>query len=256
MTILLDKSNSTDFSVTGVLTGSGGTYPSISDSGNTGLLLYNADRYSAQCDVKNVAGTGIDVSSVAGGWMHRGRLSGVSVKDCYRGFHFHNGGEYETVSDSWADNCVFGFLIESGNINLSNCKARLCSVGLKLTGGSANSHGSIYGFSSTHNNFNLACNGVSYGENIVACNFIAGQGGTDQSEMQFINSQDINLVACQIAYNDVSIDADSRVSLKDCALRGPVNFTVTSGGVLDAKNNRVMAGANITLNGSAWIGNN
>lgn len=252
--------NNNDFSIT--LVGSAPNYngyasSALTDAGQIGIQLANKNNYHIS-DLKftNINGVAVNVSGGLGGWQHFGHLSHIGVMHSYYGFKFSNSGEYETVSDCQASNCVFGFLVESGNNSFSNCKATYCSIGVKIFGGVNNGHGVWNGLIANHNTYNLTCQNVSLGEHFIGCCFIGGQGGADQGYIQIINSQGITFTGGQIGYQNITIDSQSQVMLHGVTFRGPVNFNVASGGTLVAKDNLVMPGAVITLNGSAWSGNN
>jgi hypothetical protein len=231
----------------------------LSDAGQVGIDLTNKNDYLIQ-DVtfKNINGTAVKVQGGAnsGGWQHVGHIDHVVAAHSYYGFRFYNSAEYETVSDCQAYNCVFGFQVESGNNSFSNCKATYCSIGVKIAGGVNNGHGVWNGLISNHNTYNLTCQDVTLGEHFVGCCFIGGQGGADQGYIQIISSKGITFTGGQIGYQNITIDANSQVMFHGVTFRGPVNFTVSAGGTLIAKDNLVMAGAAITLNGVAWAGNN
>jgi hypothetical protein len=228
---------------------------SMPDTGEIGIKIHGAENYDVSgFDLRNFRGSGVDVQDSAGGWQHIGRLHGISAKHCYRGFAFRDSAEYEVVSDCWADNCVFGFLVESGNNAFSNCRARFNSIGVKVAGGTNNAHGVWTGLLSHHNYYNLVCHDVTLGEAFVGCSFIGGQGGADQGVIQMVNAKGISITGGQIAYSNITVDAASQLSLEHVVLRGPVNVTVTAGGVFKSYDPVVMAGAALTLNGAPWNG--
>lgn len=231
----------------------------LSDNSQHGISLNNQNNYHIESiTFSNISGSAVDVQQSAGGWQHIGYLSNIAVANSYYGFRLWNVAEYETVSDCNASNCMFGFEVESGNNTFSNCKATYCSIGVKIYGGTNNGHGVWTGLTSNHCTYNLSCQNVSLGESFIGCNFIAGQSGSYDAGggIQIINSQGILINGGQIGYLDFNVDATSQVALHNTVLRGTVKFTVMSGGILDAKNNIIMTGASVTLNGATWTGNN
>ena len=230
-----------------------GTGPT--DGSTFGIKANGAKEFSiVDPGIQRVA-TGVDISNVPK-WQDGGAIRGGRISHCYRAVHLHNYAEGVFISGLVASDCVFGIVIDSGNSNLSNGQTTRCSVGLFVSGGANNGHGSVMGWNSRHNAYNLSCQNVAYGHYFGGCNFMGGQNGSDQGGMQFINSKGIMVNGGQIAYSDITIDADSQVAIHNAVFRGPVNVTVTAGGIFDAKNNLVMPGATLTLNGSAWGGNN
>lgn len=197
---------------------------------------------------------GIDISQTPT-WQDGGSIRGGRVSHCYRGLWVHDVGEGIFVSDINVSDCVFGIVVDAGNSNLSNGQTTRNSVGLLISGGTNNAHGSVVGWNSRHNSINLSCQQVTLGHSFTGCNFIGGQAGADQGRIQILNSKGIMISGGQTAYADITIDATSQVFMRDVIFRGPVNITVTSGGVFDAKGCMVMAGASLTLNGSAFSGN-
>lgn len=234
-------------------------YPSsgLTDAGQIGINLTNVNNYHIH-DIQftNIKGTAVNVVGGAGGWQHFGHLSHIGVMHSYYGFRFSANAEYETVSDCNASNCVFGYLVESGNNSFSNCKATYCSIGVKMVGGTNNGHGVWNGLIANHCTYNLVCQNIAYGEHFIGCCFIAGQGGSDQGYIQILNSQGITFTGGQIGFMNITLDATSQVQFDGVTFRGTVNFTVAAGATLLCKNNLVMAGATITLNGVAFSGNN
>lgn len=231
----------------------------LTDSGQHGITLSGKNNYHIHdIQFSNIAGSAVDIQSSVGGWQHVGYLSKISVINSYCGFKLSNYAEYETVSDCNAANCIFGFVVDSGNNSFSNCKASFCSIGVKISGGANNGHGVWNGLLANHCTYNLSCQNVSLGESFNGCCFIGGQSGSYDAGggIQIINSKGINLTGGQIGFVDVTIDATSQVSLVGVTLRGTVNFTVAAGATLSAKGNIVVPGSGVTLNGAAWTGNN
>jgi hypothetical protein len=244
-----------------VLAGSAGNYGghsnwNISDSGEGGVKLYGTKKARLRdIDLSNISGTGIDVQASTA-WQDYALLSGIFGRDCYRVMHFRNGGEYAQVNGAKVVNSVYGVHVDSGNVHFTNLEAVNCSIGILVSGGTNNAHGTFTGGSVTHCANLLSCQQVTLGETFSNMNFIGGQGGNDQGAIQLINSKGIVILGGQISYADVSVDATSQLYLRGVTLRGPVNFTVATGGTLDAKDNIVMAGATVTLNGAPWNGGN
>lgn len=240
---------------------SGGNPGGLVDSGEVGLAITGSDNYHLENGVlQNISGTAVDIQLTAGSWQHVGKLSNFSVRNSYRGFHLHNYGEYEVLSDCSASNCIWGFKIESGSHIISNAKVTYSQIGVQIIGTATqnDSHGVWTGLISNHCTYNLSCVDVALGEVFNGCCFIGGQsGGYDAGGgIQLVNARGIILSGSQIAYIDISVDATSVLSLIGCVFRGPCAITVAGGGVLNAKSNIVMAGATLTLNGAAFTGNN
>lgn len=206
-------------------------------------------------DVRNIKGPGVDIQG-ASAWRDKASIDGVFVDDCYRGVYIRSSAEGVLVSNTKVAHCVFGIDVDSGNNNFANGESVFCSIGIRVTGGANHGHGTWTGWNSRHNTYNLSCQNVTLGETFVGCNFSAGQGGGDQGILQIFNSKGILIQGGQIAYNDVTVDATSHLALRGVVLRGPVNFIVAIGGVLDCKDNVIMAGAAVTLNGVPFSGNN
>jgi hypothetical protein len=198
---------------------------------------------------------GIDVSGVPS-WQDSGSIRGGRISHCYRGIWLHDYAEGVFISEANVSDCVFGVVVDSGNSNLSNGQTTRCSIGLLISGGPNNAHGSVMGWNSRHNTYNLSVQNVTLGHYFGGCNFIGGQAGADQGYVQIVNSKGIMINGGQIAFANITIDATSQVALRGVIFRGPVNITVAAGGVFDAKQNMVMPGATITLNGSSFSGNN
>ncbi len=242
-----------------------GTGPNYTGYGSNGAMVDGAEFgvRTLRCptirlrdlDVRNIRGAGVDIQGPSA-WKDKTLIDGVFVDNSYRGVHLRNSAEGVLVSNTKVANCVFGIDIDSGNNNVANCEVVYCSIGIRLTGGANNAHGTFTGVNSRHNTYNLSCQNVTLGETFVGCNFSGGQGGADQGILQMVNSKGILLQGGQIAYNDVTVDATSQLALRGVVLRGPVNFIVSSGGVLDCKDCIVMAGATVRLNGLPFSGNN
>lgn len=240
--------------------GSGPAYTGYGAAGNPvdgttfGLKARGSRTFSIiDPNIQKVA-YGIDVSQVTN-WQDGGSIRGGRVSHCYRGIYLHDYAEGVFVSDIDVSDCVFGVVVDSGNSNLSNGQTTRNSVGLLISGGGNNAHGSVMGWNSRHNSYNLSCQNVTLGHHFGGCNFIGGQGGADQGGMQFVNSKGIMINGGQTAYADIIIDAASQIFFRDVIFRGPVNISVAAGGVFDAKGCMVMAGASLTYNGAAFSGN-
>lgn len=241
-------------------TGAGPLYEGYGDPSNPvdgttfGIKVKQSKTFSLiDPNISRVA-YGIDVSQTPS-WQDGGSIRGGRVSHCFRGVYIHDVGEGVFVSDINVSDCVFGVVVDSGNSNLANGQTTFCSVGLLISGGTNNAHGSVVGWNSRHNNINLSCQQVTLGHSFTGCNFIGGQGGADQGRIQILNSKGIMINGGQIAYADITVDATSQLVLRDVTFRGPVNITVTAGGVFDAKGCYAMTGAAMTLNGVPFSGN-
>lgn len=232
----LDPSNPTDSSTLGIR---------VKQSKNFGIT----DPY-----IMRVA-NGIDVSQVPT-WQDGGYIRGGKIYHCYRGVWLHETGEGVFISETNVSDCVFGVVVDSGNNNLSNGQTTKCSVGLLVSGGTNNAHGSVMGWNSRHNTYNLSCQNVTLGHYFGGCNFIGGQAGSDNGGIQIYNSKGILISGGQIAYANITVDATSQLTLRDVTFRGPVNITVATGGSFDAKGCVAMSGSTLTYNGTTFSGNN
>jgi len=258
---MVDFTNAPEFILPAFnLVGSGPLYAGYGAAGNPvdgstfGIKVKQSKTFSITDPIIKQVAYGIDVSQITA-WQDGGSIRGGRVSHCYRGIYLHDYAEGVFVSGANVSDCVFGIVVDSGNSNLANGQTTRCSVGLLISGGGNNAHGSVMGWNSRHNSYNLSCQNVTLGHHFGGCNFIGGQGGADQGGMQFVNSKGIMIDGGQTAYADVIIDANSQVFFRDVIFRGPVNITVAAGGVFDAKGCMVMAGATLTLNGAAFSGN-
>lgn len=229
-----------------------GTGPA--DGSTFGIKAANNKRFSIVDPYIQQVANGIDVSAVPS-WQDGGSIRGARVSHCYRGIWLHNAAEGVFVSDTNVSDCVFGIVVDSGNSNLANGQTTRCSIGLLVSGGVNNAHGSVIGWNSRHNTYNLSVQNVTLGHFFGGCNFIGGQAGADQGDIQIINSKGIMIDGGQIAYANITVDAASQLTLRDVTFRGPVNIQVAAGGSFDAKGCVVMAGATLMLNSAPFIGN-
>lgn len=242
------------------IVGTGPLYTGYGAAGNPvdgttfGLKVKGSETFSIiDPNIQRVA-YGIDVSQTPS-WQDGGSIRGGRVSHCFRGIYLHDTGEGVFISGTNVSDCVFGVVVDSGNSNLANGQTTRCSVGLLISGGTNNAHGSVMGWNSRHNSYNLSCQQVTLGHYFGGCNFIGGQAGADQGKIQILNSKGIMIAGGQTAYADISVDATSQLVMRDVIFRGPVNITVAAGGSFDAKGCMVMAGAALTLNGAAFSGN-
>lgn len=241
--------------------GSGPLYSGYGGTGNPvdgstfGIKVKNSKTFSITDPIIKQVAYGIDVSQVPS-WQDGGSIRGGRVSHCYRGVYLHDYAEGVFLSGMNVSDCVFGIVVDSGNSNLANGQTTRCSVGLLISGGGNNAHGSVVGWNSRHNTYNLSCQNITLGHYFGGCNFIGGQAGADQGGIQIFNSKGIMINGGQIAYADITVDATSQLILRDVTFRGPVNITVAAGGVFDAKGCYAMTGAALTFNGSTFSGNN
>ncbi len=260
---ILDLTGKSNVRIEGhlILQGNGAAYngyPSsqVVDNGQIGIKISGADQiFIDRLEIRNIAGSGIDYQ-LSPAWQSVVQIRDFCIHDCYKGVHCWNTGEYAQFSGGNINNCLFGYHVESGNNSFDSCKAVYCSIGVKLSGGANNAHGIFSGFISDHNTYNLVCQDITLGETFSGCHFIGGQAGADQGCIQILNSKGISFSGGQMAYSDLNIDATSQVGMRDITLRGPVNVTYATGALFDAKNQIVIPGAALILNGSAWGGNN
>lgn len=242
-------------------TGSGPLYQGYGDPDNPvdgttfGIKVKGSKTFSLIDPIIKRVAYGIDVSQTPS-WQDGGTIRGGRVSHCFRGIYLHDTGEGVFVNGTNVSDCVFGVVVDSGNSNLANGQTTRNSVGLLVSGGTNNGHGSVTGWNSRHNNYNLSCQNVTLGHYFGGCNFIGGQGGSDQGGVQIYNSKGILIEGGQIAYTNITVDATSQLTLRNVTFRGPVNITVITGGSFDAKGCAVMAGATLTYNGSTFSGNN
>ncbi len=239
--------------------GSGGTYGGygapLSGTTTFGIKIRNARKFAINdADIQRVD-IGMDIGQTAGSWQHGGSIKGGRVMHCTRGMWLRDLAEGIFVSDILVSDCTFGVTVDSGNTNLSNGQSVYCSIGLLVSGGANHAHGSVVGWNSRHNTYNLSVQNVTNGHSFVGCNFIAGQGGSDNGGVQIYNSKGVMITGGQIAYADVSVDATSQAFFRNVTWRGPVNISVSAGGVFDAKGCMLAPGASLTLNGAAFSGN-
>lgn len=232
--------------------GSGPLYEGYGDSDNPvdgttfGMKVKNSKTFSiVDPNISRVA-YGIDVSQIPS-WQDGGSIRGGRISHCFRGVYIHDVGEGVFVSDINVSDCVFGIVVDAGNSNLANGQTTRCSVGLLISGGTNNGHGSVVGWNSRHNSYNLSCQNVTLGHYIGGSNFIGGQGGIDLGGIQIYKSKGIVIHGGQTAYAKVTVDDTSQLFMKDVLFRGPVDFVVTPGGSFDAKGCMVMAGATLRM---------
>lgn len=242
------------------IVGGGGTYGGygspLSDISTFGIKVRNAKKFALNdVDVQRV-GIGLDIGQTAGAWQDGGSIKGGRIKHCTRGIWLRDYAEGVFVSDILVSDCTYGVTVDSGNSNLANGQSVFCSIGLLVSGGPNHAHGSVVGWNSRHNTYNLSVQNVVNGHSFVGCNFIAGQGGSDNGGVQIYNSKGVMIEGGQIAFADVSVDATSQAFFRNIIWRGPVSITVAAGGVFDAKGCMLAPGASLTLNGAAFSGNN
>lgn len=224
------------------------------DRGEIGLHLKWANGYRISgLKFSHIAGSAVKVERSMGGYSHVGFLSQIHATHSFRGFHFANLAEYETVTDCSASFCLIGFLVSSGNNAFSNCKATDCTTGVKITGGLNHAHGVWNGLIANHCTYNLVCEDVTNGEHFSGSCFIGGQGRR-AGKISIVRSHGISIVGGQISDLDIFIDARSQILLSSVTFGGKVNVQVEPGGTLVARNNLVMPNATLTLNGEAWVG--
>jgi hypothetical protein len=258
---MVDFTNTAEFILPAFnLLGSGPLYSGYGDPGNPvdgstfGVKVKQAKTFSITDPIIKRVAYGIDVSQTPS-WQDGGSIRGGHISHCFRGIYLHDTGEGVFISGTNVSDCVFGITVDSGNSNIANGQTTFCSVGLLISGGTNNGHGSVIGWNSRHNSYNLSCQNVTLGHYIGGSNFIGGQAGADQGKIQIYNSKGIMIDGGQIGYDDITVDATSQLVLRDVTFRGPVNITVASGGSFDAKGCFAMAGATLTLNGSTFSGN-
>lgn len=260
---MIDFTNHVDFTIGGQFTIAGtapaytGYSSTISDTGEVGVKLYNSHRYDISgIRVWNINGTAFGAQSSAGGYQHMGRVHRNFASDSYRGFWWRDSAEYDILALNEAHNCVFGFVIDAGNLQLDACKATNCTIGISILGGTNNAHGLVNGFISHHNAFPLVCTNVTLGMAFNGCSFIAGLDdyASGVGTMPFTNSKGITMVGGQLSKVNITVDANSELTLTGMTFRGAVNVTVAAGGVFKSANPAVMPGATLTLNGAAWNG--
>jgi hypothetical protein len=227
----------------------------FSDSGE-GLIVEDCRQWRLRdAEIHHMQGACVDFIGPSN-WRDVGVINGCYFHDSHLGLRTSGSGEGLAVSDTFISDCEIAVQIDSGNNTLTNCHIAKSAIGIKISGGTNNAHGAITGCIVRHCTYPLVCVDVTLGETFLNCLFTAGQGGADQGVMQIVNSKGIVLSGGQVAYCNVTVDATSQLALRGVTFRGPVNFTVTAGGVLDAKDTVVMAGATVTLNGAPWNGNN
>ncbi|ARO22958.1 hypothetical protein TAL182_CH01145 [Rhizobium sp. TAL182] len=260
----IDFTNVPEFRLSGFdLVGSGPLYLGYGDDENPvdgpsfGTKVKQSKAFSIVDPIIKQVANGIDVSQTPS-WQDGGSIRGGRVSHCFRGIWLHDAGEGVFVSEANVSDCVFGVVVDSGNSNLVNGQTTRCSVGLLIganPAGPNNAHGSVVGWNSRHNKYNLSCQNVTLGHYLGGCNFIGGQAGADQGGIQIYNSKGIMIDGGQIAYANITVDATSQLVLRDVTFRGPVNITVATGGSFDAKGCFAMAGATLTYNGAPFSGN-
>lgn len=252
------------------LVGSGSLYTGYGAAGNPtennssfGIKVKNSERFSILDPHIERFGNGIDISQTPS-WQDGGSIRGGRISNCFRGLWVHDVGEGVFVSDINISDCVFGAVVDAGNSNLANGQSTFCSVGLLIGGNPAglnSAHGSVIGWNSRHCNYNLSCQGVTLGHYLGGCNFIGGQGGSDQGGVQIYKSKGIVIEGGQTAYAKITVDDTSQLFMRDVLFRGPVDVAITPGGQFDAKGCMVMAGAvlRISYDGgtsyATWSGN-
>ncbi|MBY2918854.1 hypothetical protein [Rhizobium leguminosarum] len=237
------------------LVGSGPLYVGYGAAGNPvdgptyGIKVKQSETFSLVDPIIKRVANGIDISQTPS-WQDGGSVRGGRVSHCFRGVWIHDVGEGVFVSDINVSDCVFGVVVDAGNSNIANGQSTRCSVGLLIDGGADNvnnAHGSVVGWNSRHNSYNLSCQNVTLGHSLTGCNFIGGQAGADQGGIQIYNSKGIMINGGQIAYANITVDATSQLALRDVTFRGPVKITVTPGGYFDAKGCWAMPGATMTI---------
>lgn len=183
-------------------------YPTVSNTG-TGLKVSAADGFNVRNVIMTNIGTGIDYQA-NGNWGAKGRFVDVNIDYAYKGIYTYNSGEYANFSNVMIDRSTFGFHVDSGNNNFSQCQVTRSGIAVKLSGGTNNGHGQFTSCTFNHNNYALdAYEAVSVGETFLGCHFIGdvtnpGNG----SKIRIYNSKGINLVGCHIGAN-ITIDGGS-----------------------------------------------
>lgn len=233
----------------------GGHDAMLSGETTYGIRVRDARKFAINDpDIQRV-NVGLDIGQTNGTWRDGGSIKGGHIRHCTRGIWLHDYAEGVFVSDILVGDCTFGVTIDSGNSNIANGQSVFCSIGILVSGGPNHAHGSVVGWNSRHNYYNLSVQNVTLGHSFTGCNFIGGQAGANQGVMQFLASKGIMIEGGQIAYANITIDATSQVFFRNIIWRGPVNITVAAGGVFDAKGCMVTPGATMTLNGVAFTGN-
>lgn len=259
---MISLANTTGFELSIRASGSAPTYTGYgsipSDNGERGITMSSCDGYEVNLDARNIYGWALEAQETSGGWQHQGRISG-RAKDCYGGMWLHNVAEYIRVMDWLAHGCTFGALIESGNVRLNGFGAEYCQIGLKFSGGTNNAHGIASDVMLNHCVYPLVFSGITLGQVVNGFQINGGNAGADQGVVQVNNSRTVQLMNGEMAYADVKLDtvggSPSLLMIRNVAFRGQVNFTAPAGSTVDAKNNNA-DGAVVTINGSAWGGNN
>lgn len=232
---------------------------SITDQGQRGIALEECGDYDLiGWRVRNIAGTAFEFkrlpSTPGDYWNHAGKLIGLTARHCHRGYWLHDYAEYETLIGCHAHDCAFGFFIESGNEALIGCNASQCYTAFKLYGGGNNGHGVMEGCFSNHSVYGIHAENVSLGYAINGFQAGGGYPGGTQMTLAHINSQGIVYNGGYFASVDVAVDATSSVHMHGVLLRGEINLTRASGGVLKVRNCVPFSNFSGTYNGNTWNG--
>lgn len=121
-------------------------------------------------DFENIDGIGLDVSNTTSSTpliSHGIQVSNSSSRDCFVGLRFNETGEYCNLVNFDAAKCLIGLVVDGGNNSIVNANLAYNRVGLAVTDGSNNAHGTITGGNANHCElFGLLVDGITNGQNI------------------------------------------------------------------------------------------
>lgn len=256
MTTKIDLTALSNYAMRGDVPMSGSwTSGAHSDSGEVGILV--ADTGSVDAD--NIDIEGFELKNFQGrGLLHsQGHALTQFCARSFRRLYAHHNyiglecdtGEYGTFSDCFANYNHVGIKVGAGNNTFVNCKTVHNDIGIWLTSVENDGHGIFCGHTSNHNTLDLVCDDVVNGETFSGCHFLGGG-------IQLNNSQDIQICGGSINAAAVTVDATSKLILRNVRIWAGTVFTVAAGGVIDATGNYLFDGSTTTLNGAPWSGNN
>lgn len=197
---ILSFANCSRFSVGDglILDGSAGQYPSVSDTGQKGILIEGCSEFKISANITRISGSGIVYSGEQAGWFNDADFSGFRVANCYRGVQLL--GEFARLSNFTINRCPFGIDSDVGNQIIANGHMLLNSTAIKFSGGTNDGHSLIQGVLADHNNYALVTVGLLAGLTVNGCQFDCDQT-TNAGLIAIYNSRGVVISGSQLGAN-------------------------------------------------------
>jgi parallel beta-helix repeat protein len=131
-----------------------------------GIYIDGSDKVNiTNCEVTNFDRAGIEVKRSGTNGEYGFRLINSLTQHCYIGLYLDSLTEYSNINSFTTRVCQIGAYITSGNLLLNGCMFTNNRVGLLMTNGLNDSHGSFTGCSFNHNNlYGLILDSLSHGQ--------------------------------------------------------------------------------------------